>query len=154
MIRIDELELGIRNCTQSDYSWCYMISEENMKPYVEKYWGDWDSKFFTDNFKIERTKVIEVRNVAIGFYEIECQNKLGVVHGVQIVPEYRNRGIGTKIMEIIEAEFKVHGIETSRLRVFIDNPARHLYARLGYREISEQNAYAKKGIVVMEKRIN
>ena len=153
MTRIGELEFSIRDCTQSDYNWCYILSEENMKPYVEKHWRNWDSKFFTDNFKIERTKIIEIENIAIGFYEIEFQDRLGIVHGVQIVPEYKNRGIGTKIMELIETEFKAYGIETSRLIVFTDNPARNLYARLGYREISEQNAYAKKGTVVMEKRM-
>lgn len=147
------LELTFRECTMNDYDWCYKLSEDNMRPYVEKYLGSWDSKFFTDNFKIERTRIIEMGIIPIGFYEIECQGKLGIVHGVQILPEYRGKGIGTKIMEAIESEFKAREVKTSRLRVFVDNPAKQLYLRLGYKEANHNDAYAKKGTVIMEKGI-
>jgi ribosomal protein S18 acetylase RimI-like enzyme len=148
-----DLEIRLRDCNKEDYDWCYRLSEDNMKPFVEKHWGKWDPKLFTDNYKTERSKMILVDGKKAGFYEIEVIDDLGIIHGIQILPEFRGKGIGTKVMVIIEEEFKKKNARVSRLRVFVDNPARRLYETLGYKKANIQDAYAKKGTIVMEKII-
>ncbi|MFH1053725.1 MAG: GNAT family N-acetyltransferase [Candidatus Woesearchaeota archaeon] len=145
------LELGLRDCKQEDFDWCYNLSEENMKPFVEKHWGKWDPKLFTDNYETERSKIILVDGKKAGFYEIEIRNNLGIIHGIQILPKFRGKGIGIKIMDLIENEFRNKNVTVSRLRVFIDNPARKLYERFGYKHVNTHDSYAKKGTIVMEK---
>lgn len=148
-----DLKIKIRKCTQDDYDWCYELSKGNMKPYVEKYWNKWNPKLFTSNFKVERVNIVELDKKPIGFYEIEFRAELGIIHGIQICESYRNKGIGTKIMAHIEDEFRNKGIKTSRLRVFVDNPAVRLYQRFGYVVIEEADYYTKLGTIVMAKQL-
>jgi GNAT superfamily N-acetyltransferase len=146
-----DLEIKLRKCTQADYDWCHKLSEENMGPYVNKHWRGWDPKLFSDNFIVERTMIVEVNDEPIGFYEIEVKDRLGIIYGIQICESYRNKGIGTKIMGIIEDEFRSKGAITSKLRVFVDNPAVRLYKRLGYASNNEADSYAKPGTIILEK---
>lgn len=52
------------------------------------------------------------------------------------VPErWRNRGIGTRLMEELARQARLAGIRSLSLSVDTDNPARRLYERIGYREV-------------------
>lgn len=55
--------------------------------------------------------------------------------GVAVVDGHRGRGIGTAMMNALAGEVAASGISTISLSVERDNPARHLYERLGYREV-------------------
>jgi ribosomal protein S18 acetylase RimI-like enzyme len=59
---------------------------------------------------------------------------------IALLPEFRGRGIGsTLIRELIE-EADERGVKTS-IHVERFNPAQHLYARLGFRAVSETGVY-------------
>ncbi|WP_181884587.1 GNAT family N-acetyltransferase [Neobacillus piezotolerans] len=53
-----------------------------------------------------------------------------------VFPQYRNFGIGRKLMEAAIQELQSRGIATVQLNVFAGNPAKSLYKKLGFREIS------------------
>ncbi|WP_316570180.1 GNAT family N-acetyltransferase [Neobacillus sp. YIM B06451] len=53
-----------------------------------------------------------------------------------VFPLYRNFGIGKKLMEAAIHELQSQGIGTIQLNVFAGNPAKSLYKKLGFREIS------------------
>jgi ribosomal protein S18 acetylase RimI-like enzyme len=54
--------------------------------------------------------------------------------GVAIRPEYRGRGIGTRLLQIAREQAREHGYERLSLVVFAENTgAVRLYRRLGYR---------------------
>ncbi len=59
---------------------------------------------------------------------------------IALLPEFRGRGIGRMLMEEILEESR-----TTRKRVTIhvehDNPARHLYDRLGFRHVDTNGVY-------------
>jgi ribosomal protein S18 acetylase RimI-like enzyme len=58
-----------------------------------------------------------------------------------IVPQQRNRGIGTTIMQSLMQEARAAGLPV-RLKVASGNdPSRRLYARLGFVPIQEITAY-------------
>jgi len=56
---------------------------------------------------------------------------------VAVVDGHRGEGIGTELMEAIHARARVAGISRMSLAVDHDNPARHLYERLGYVALAE-----------------
>ena len=113
----------------------------------------YNPNFFNKTFRVERTKIIEIKNQKIGFYETINKEDKGITHGIYIIEKFRNKGIGTKIIEFIEGEFKKNNLKSSQLKVFRDNPSKKLYERLGYIEIFDSD-YVDKETVVLEKKLD
>jgi ribosomal protein S18 acetylase RimI-like enzyme len=55
------------------------------------------------------------------------------VYGFRVRPEYRNQGVGTKLMQALESDLCRRGFQQVTLNVGKDNlDARRFYGRLGY----------------------
>ncbi|HEU5063741.1 MAG TPA: GNAT family N-acetyltransferase [Solirubrobacterales bacterium] len=59
---------------------------------------------------------------------------------VALLPEHRGRGIGGKLIRDLVEEAEERGVKTS-IHVERFNPAQRLYARLGFRAVSEAGVY-------------
>jgi ribosomal protein S18 acetylase RimI-like enzyme len=55
------------------------------------------------------------------------------IETVNIAPDYRRRGVASRLISVCEAEFKKRDFSKIRLEVSVDNPAQILYFNLGYR---------------------
>lgn len=55
--------------------------------------------------------------------------------GMAILPEYRGRGIGTRLLRALMQSLKDRGISAVSLSVDVRNPARRLYERFGFYEV-------------------
>ena len=103
--------------------------------------------------------------------EFDSKTFLKAVHGARIVgsvraslqggtcavgrlivhPDYRGKGIGTRLMSRIETVFA----EAARFELFTGDKSRdniRLYRKLGYRECREENLSPRVRLVFMEKR--
>jgi ribosomal protein S18 acetylase RimI-like enzyme len=57
------------------------------------------------------------------------------ISDISVRPEFRGKGIGSKLIASAEKEAVAEGCRTIRLAVWYDNPAaKRLYERLGFRE--------------------
>jgi ribosomal protein S18 acetylase RimI-like enzyme len=64
------------------------------------------------------------------------------IFGFRVKPEYRNQGIGTRIMCTIEADLSKRGFHQVTLNVGQNNHnARHFYERLGYSVVGADPGY-------------
>jgi ribosomal protein S18 acetylase RimI-like enzyme len=64
------------------------------------------------------------------------------VCGIAFFPEYRGRGLGTKLMELAEQHARENGFRKLSLIVFEQNEgAKRLYDRLGYVEVRREPVY-------------
>lgn len=57
---------------------------------------------------------------------------------IAVLPEYRGRGIGTKLLTQLLSQAKNHYYQVS-LSVSLDNPALRLYRRLGFQAIAKHS---------------
>jgi ribosomal protein S18 acetylase RimI-like enzyme len=58
---------------------------------------------------------------------------------ISVLPGYRNRGIGTVLLDRLHNALGMEGYDRISLSVQKENPALHLYERCGYRIIMEQD---------------
>lgn len=89
------------------------------------------------------TELPENMLVAQAFIQLRPQqpdyadgSSLAYLYGFRVKPPYRNKGIGTQLMQVIEADLVKRGYHTLTLNVGRENRgAYRLYRRLGYRVI-------------------
>jgi ribosomal protein S18 acetylase RimI-like enzyme len=86
--------------------------------------------------------VVEVDDTPVG--RLVVDRRLGEMRIVDVgfVAECRGRGFGTRLLESLQAEAARTG-RLLGLRVARDNPARRLYARLGFREAAADEMYVE-----------
>lgn len=70
--------------------------------------------------------------------------KTGSIISLYVFPPFRNTGLGKKLISKALMELKTEGYQKVQLNVFTGNPARNLYERLGFKEISS----------IMEREVN
>lgn len=95
------------------------------------YWAHYDTSRFC---------VIEHEGEPVGrLYVDRWADQIRIVD-VALLPEYRNRGWGTALIGEVLAEGEDAGLPVT-IHVESFNPARHLYARLGFQRISGDDVY-------------
>lgn len=135
------MEYSFRNCTLEDYDLLFRLKEENFKSYIEECWG-WDTEDQHRRLKedlelnINHKKIIVVNDISVGVYSVGIIDGDFFIEEINILKEYQNNKIGSRILKEQLAENALNGIVT-KLRVFKKNPAKNLYERLGFRIFKE-----------------
>ena len=143
------IQYKLRPYTKSDLEFVYQAKKEAYKPYVEKFWGAWDDKkqrsFFADfiNKVQDSLFIIEHEGQAIGLYHGNLvDHDTYEIGNIIVIPSYQGNGIGSDILtKVIQdnPKLKMH------LQVFKDNPAVHLYKRLGFVIVDETRTHLIMG---------
>ena len=84
--------------------------------------------------------VLEEDGIPAGRLYLDRQDKRLLIVDLALLPDWRNRGIGTALIEAVFAEARLCGKEVS-ISVEKFNPAQRLYERLGFRKYAEDNVY-------------
>jgi len=70
----------------------------------------------------------------------------GTLVGMYVRPQARNRGVGRRLVEAVMEVARTRGVELLQLAVVSDNePARRLYARMGFVEYGIEKKSLKQG---------
>ncbi|HWP95318.1 MAG TPA: GNAT family N-acetyltransferase [Syntrophomonadaceae bacterium] len=95
-------------------------------------------------------KVVEARKI-VG--SVRAREKYGVCYIGKLVvhPDYRNRGIGKKLMEAIEGCFE--GVRFELFTGHLSEKNLALYGRLGYRRFKTESIAADLLLIYMEKKV-
>ncbi len=135
----------LRAATADDEAFLYELHREAMRDYVEITWGwneAWQRAHFATNYAPLRNAVI-VRTANtpadVGRISLTRHWRWIFLRDIELLAGERRRGIGTAILgAVIElAERSERHVE---LNVLACNPARHLYARLGFRVVRDDGA--------------
>ncbi len=88
----------------------------------------------------------EVAGFVIGLLHDYGEVKLGHIVTIDVVPRYRRRGVGIKLLREVEKEFQKVGVGVCYLEVRVDNTAaKKLYKKLGYRGVEVLEDYYYRG---------
>lgn len=96
--------------------------------------------FYMQQFPEAEFLVVEREGEPVGRLYLDRREDEHRLIDIALVPEERGRGLGTRLMEGVLAEAREAG-KAVRIHVERNNPAQHLYARLGFRQIEDQGVY-------------
>jgi ribosomal protein S18 acetylase RimI-like enzyme len=97
-------------------------------------------RFYQENYKDTSFDVILVDGEPAGRLYVDRSPRELCVVDIALVPEWRGRGIGTYLMSALLDEARAAG-QPVTLHVEDDNPAQHLYARLGFHVAGRNGPY-------------
>jgi len=97
-------------------------------------------RHYRNHYRSARFLVIEREGVPIGRLYVDRGEKELLVVDVLLEASERNAGLGTAILEDLQADAARRGIPVT-LQVQSDNRARSLYRRLGFREEAGEGLY-------------
>ena len=120
-----------------------------MSDYVDRHWGGWSAKIFRHFFNKDNVYIIRFKNRRIGLYDLEFRKNHSYIKSIQISGKFRNKGIGTYLIKIIENNTKKKKLKSIRLGVIKDNPAIKMYNKLGFKKINETESE-----IIMKKNIS
>lgn len=115
--------------TPADFAFTHDLTRDNMRGYVERFWGAWDPAVYAANYALTDNRVVWAGEERVGFVRLAVAGDRLVLEDLQVVPGWQNRGVG------MWALGEVRGLAAGRvvrLRCFHSNPAYRLYTRVGF----------------------
>jgi len=93
----------------------------------------WDPQRHLADWVRFENLVILVDDEFVGLLQLLMVDGALEVRDLQVLPAHRRRGLGAWVVGRVESMARARGIGALRLRVYEENPARHLYTRLGFK---------------------
>lgn len=111
-------------------------------------WEEWEADLMR-TVDVNRVIVAEVDGQAVGFavYELDDTTRIGNVSDNAVLPEYRNRGIGSRLIAHVLRLMKDAGMELAQVSTGLEEsyaPARRMYERQGFEAIYRSVFYMKQ----------
>ena len=145
-IEVERMQLTVTPATRHDYSFCYRLTKRNMLELFIRHWGGWEPGRFRSDFGLDGTRIVRHGSMRIAYFTVREEPKSFYVDNMQVSGRYRGKGLGTRLMGLIEERTVQEGKKRVQLTVFKDNRAIRLYQRLGYRVVQDKGTS-----VLMEK---
>lgn len=101
---------------------------------------DAQRKHYLDAYKEGQFFIIELNQQAIGRLYLYRNSKDIRVVDIGLLQDFRNLGYGTSLLAALFAEGEATNRSVS-VHVEVFNPARRLYQRLGFKEVSQNGPY-------------
>lgn len=139
------INVGSRDGTMEDFDFIFNTKKEALYQYVVKIWG-WDEdvqiKWLQLVYKPKNMKILTYKNIDIGIFEIiRSENNIELCN-IELIPEYRSKGIATYLINNLKLGLNAKG--KISLSVFKDNlGAIRLYKKLKFRHIGSSEYHHK-----------
>ena len=126
------MDLRISPASIQDVTFANGLAQENMRHYYELYDFEWSNDDFSQEWNALESYIIFEANTQVGFFSLSIHSSNLYIRDIQITKKHTDRGIGTWVISQITSIAKKRNLQFIRLKVFVDNPAKNLYQRLGF----------------------
>jgi len=143
--------VSFRPATADDVMPVFALHRASYKDYVAATWGwdeEWQVAYFREHFNPPGVKIIQYKDEGegederdIGFMEVEERGDSLFLAGLEIIPEYHGRGIGTSILRDILNTATKRGLFVTLHALRVNTRAQALYRRLGFCAYSESDTH-------------
>ena len=137
------MRIEYQKAEEDDRSYFENLSTLCYQRLVEAAFGEWDAKReakqFAEKWQESRFHKLYFAGELVGGVWMEEHESYFQLREIMLEPAYRNRGIGTQVIERCIATAAL-AAKPLRLRVIYDNPAISLYKRLGFREYGRRES--------------
>ena len=129
------ININFRKCRERDLTFIYELREDGFKWYLKNLigWDETQQKEIILNEMAEHLddmKIIQYEGKDVGLFTFYLDsNGDGFIDMLAISPEYRNKGIGSEILDYLISTYPNTRLY---LRTYKQNPARKLYMRFGF----------------------
>jgi GNAT superfamily N-acetyltransferase len=124
---------NLRVATLADLAFSERLMIDNMSRYYERYNLTWRSDWFADNWKTSENYILEESSESIALLRITQKDDSLFINEVQVDAKHQGKGAGTFMLKTAHHWANERQLRYLHLSVFVDNPAAHLYVRMGYR---------------------
>ena len=137
--------IRLRPARPDDREFFFTTRRAALGPYAEELWG-WDDarqrSLADKEFDELPIEIIEESGTPIGYLCVLHQADHDFIDEVALLPEAQGRRIGSSLVEDIMRGASDRGLPV-RLSVLVNNPARRLYERLGFRVTAIEHSRVK-----------
>lgn len=142
--RNQQINYRLRKASAQDVVFLFNVSTEAMRPVVESLHPDQtfdtESEFknYQEKYIPDEIDVIQLDGVDIGRLRIVRSAESIYIGGIQILPEFQNRGIGTVIVTDLIQESNSVGIPITLEVHEVNTKALNFYKKLGFVEVGRE----------------
>jgi ribosomal protein S18 acetylase RimI-like enzyme len=133
---LPEAKFELRPAKPGHYLFAVALYLDGAKRHLSKI-GRWDERRlrtkFRNGYRRSQTQIICVDGRTVGWMQVAEQVGRIQLHQLHLIASHRGRGIGTRLIEDLLHRADRLGKPVT-LMVMHGNPARALYARLGFRQ--------------------
>ena len=134
--------MEIRKAKKSDLSDLFELEKICLKhPYLEK-----DVLYELEDNPVSNILVASMDNLVIGYIDYWITFDSSTICRICVLPEYRNKGIATKLLSNCENELKNQNVEFLTLEVRASNQsAINFYLKNGFNKVTIKEGYYENG---------
>ena len=116
------------------------MSYDQLEPFLAQQYHAMRT-YYAQAFPETEYRILDLAGQLVGYEALRVTHELHLID-IALVPEYRNFGIGTYRMRLLQALATTTN-KSVLLSVEVFNPAKRLYERLGFTVIEEEGIYQR-----------
>ena len=136
----DYMKINMKQAHHSDIEFLQKLRNTTMNEYLAKLGLPIDDSSNLKSIKehFEAANILYIYDKPIGLFKYYEDEKTVYIKQVEIMPEYQGKKIGESILKDLQAQAKL-GSKNIDLHVLKSSPAKHLYERLGFNVVSQND---------------
>ncbi len=142
---------SFRAAVEADLPFLFELRRATMTPHLARQGLAIDDEEHRKRaaFRLDAAAIVEVDGQPVGVIKVLQDGTTWTIEQLQVSPSHQGRGLGSTVLGAVIADARASGA-LLRLSVLKQNPAARLYARVGFRTLSESASSYKMTFIETE----